>query len=104
MIAKEALWREEVNIFIALCCRADAATILIVLNIHITIEEVNGGPTFFVLVEVGCHRYNGVTRRRLTLGGVAVTEAGCATETIDLIQVEEARFASEIQFTLIFEV
>lgn len=94
LIAQEAIGRLEVDVFVALSCGANAATVLIVFDVHVAAIQIDSGPALLVLVEVGGDRDNGVARRRLTLGGVAIAEAGRAAKAIVLIQIEEARFAS----------
>lgn len=79
---------------VALGSSANAPAVLVVLDVHLAAVQVNGCPALLELVEVGGHRHNGVAGGSLTLGGMAVAEAGSAAEAVDLVQVEEARLAS----------
>lgn len=95
LVTQETIWCLEENKFIAMRRGANAVTVLIVFNVDFVIEQINGTPAFLVLVEIGSHRDNRIARCSLTLGCMAIAEAGSAAKAICGIQIKEARFASK---------
>jgi len=94
LITEETIRCLEIHVLIALRSGSNAPAVLVVLDVHLALVQIGGRPALLELVKVGGHRDNGVTRCRHALRGMSVAEAGGATKSVGLVQVEEAGFAS----------
>lgn len=78
---------------ISLSGGSNASAILVVLDVHLALIQIGGRPAFLEFVKIGGDRNNGVSWGSHALGGVPIAEAGCATKSIVLVQIEEAWLA-----------
>lgn len=89
---------------ISLSGGSNASAILVVLDVHLALIQIGGRPAFLEFVKIGGDRNNGVSWGSHALGGVPIAEAGCATKSIVLVQIEEAWLASMTEIKSLAEI